>query len=203
MNAFPVESRDRFEDEASLWNAFQQGEIYAFELIYQTHASTLLAYGKRLCADHDLVSDMVQDIFVEIWTRRATLRDLHTIKYYLFRIMRNKLARLHQKTAHFVSDSQEWVADDLFTPSIEFLITQQEASQHQLSRLQQAIAQLPERQREAIMLAFYHDFSNEEIAGIMGINHQSVINHLNRALISLRGLVSKLMLLLAIVGGYC
>ena len=203
MNAFPVDSRHRFQDEASLWSAFQQGDIHAFEVIYQTHASTLLSYGKRLCADHDLVGDVVQDIFVEIWTRRATLRDLHTIKFYLFRIMRNKLARLHQKTVLFVHDSQESVADDLFTPSIEFLITQQETNQHQSSRLQQAVTQLPDRQREAIMLAFYHDFSNEEIAGIMGINHQSVINHLNRALISLRGMVSKIMLLVSIMGGYC
>lgn len=203
MNAFPVDSRDRFQDEASLWKAFQQGDIYAFEVIYQTHASTLLSYGKRLCPDHDLVSDVVQDIFVEIWTRRSTLRDLHTIKYYLFRVMRNKLARQHQKNALFISDDQESVTDDLFTPSIEFLITQQETSHYQVSRLQQAIAQLPDRQREAIMLSFYHDFSNEEIAGIMGINHQSVINHLNRALIALRGVVSKIMLLFSLIGEYC
>ncbi|RYF70418.1 MAG: sigma-70 family RNA polymerase sigma factor, partial [Cytophagaceae bacterium] len=167
-----------FQDEARLWNAFQQGDIKAFEVIYDMHSSTLLAYGKRLCPDHHLVKDLVQDIFIDIWTRRKTLRDLHTIRYYLFKIMRNRLAKLHQKTALLVGDDCLTDQNDLFTPSIEFLITQQEASTKQLSQLQHAITQLPDRQREAIMLAFYHDFSNDEIAGIMSINHQSVINHL-------------------------
>lgn len=176
--------------------------MQAFEVIYQTHVSSLLAYGKRLCRDHDQVSDVVQDVFVDIWTRRATLQSLHTIRYYLFRIMRNKLARLRQNTALSMDDGQTPPSDDLLTPSIELLITQQETDQHQVSQLNQAIAQLPDRQREAIMLAFYHDLENDEIAGLMGINHQSVINHLNRALASLRGVITKATLLLLYVNSY-
>ncbi|WP_229370205.1 RNA polymerase sigma factor [Fibrivirga algicola] len=175
-----------FKNEAQLWKAFQQGDIEAFEEIYEMHSATLIAYGKRLCADHHLVKDLVQDIFVDIWTRRKTLRDLHTIRYYLFKIMRNRLSKVHQKTAHLVSEGDVHEFEDELTPSIEWLITQQETSTIQLDHLQRAITQLPDRQREAVMLAFYHDFSNDEIAGIMSINHQSVINHLNRALTTLR-----------------
>ncbi len=175
-----------YQDEARLWKAFQQGDIKAFEVIYEMHSSTLIAYGKRLCPDHHLVKDLVQDIFIDIWTRRKSLRDLHTIRYYLFKIMRNRLAKLHHKTPLLVSDDYLSDNDAPFTHSIEFLITQQEASIDQSAQLQRAITQLSDRQREAIMLAFYHDFSNDEIAGIMSINHQSVINHLNRALATLR-----------------
>jgi RNA polymerase sigma factor (sigma-70 family) len=189
-----------FLTESALWNAFQRGDVNAFEEIYRTHSAPLFAYGKRLCADHDLVQDTVQDIFVEIWTRRATLRDLHTIKYYLFRIMRNKLARLHQKAAVLVHDDDvSFDFQRLFSPAIDDLITQEETSVEQVARLQQSIRQLPGRQREAIMLAFYDNFSNEEIAGIMGINHQSVINHLNRGLTTLRDLLANLPTLLAVL----
>lgn len=189
-----------FLTESALWNAFQRGDVNAFEEIYRTHSAPLFAYGKRLSADHDLVQDTVQDIFVEIWTRRATLRDLHTIKYYLFRIMRNKLARLHQKAAVLVHDDDvSFDFQRLFSPAIDDLITQEETSVEQVARLQQSIRQLPGRQREAIMLAFYDNFSNEEIAGIMGINHQSVINHLNRGLTTLRDLLANLPTLLAVL----
>jgi RNA polymerase sigma factor (sigma-70 family) len=175
------------ESESDLWSSFQKGNISAFEEIYRVHAAPLFAYGKRLCGDPDLVQDTVQDIFVEIWTRRATLRDLHTIKYYLFRIMRNKLSRLHQKAAALVYDDElSFDFQRLFSPAVDELIMQQETSTEQVARLQQSIEQLPGRQREAIILAFYDNFSNEEIAGIMGINHQSVINHLNRGLTTLR-----------------
>jgi RNA polymerase sigma factor (sigma-70 family) len=196
MSTFSIKRLHRFEDEASLWKAFQQGDIQAFEVIYQTHISALLAYGKHLCRDHDQVSDVVQDVFVDIWTRRATLRSLHTIRYYLFRIMRNKLARLHQEAVLFIDDQQTPPPNDLITQSIEFLISQQEANQQQIAQLKQAINQLPDRQHEAIILAFYHNLDNDEIADLMGINHQSVINHLNRALASLRGVVNKAFLLL-------
>ncbi|QKZ12177.1 RNA polymerase sigma factor [Spirosoma sp. KUDC1026] len=189
-----------FLTESALWTAFQRGDVNAFEEIYRTHSAPLFAYGKRLCADHDLVQDTVQDIFVEIWTRRATLRNLHTIKYYLFRIMRNKLARLHQKAAVLVHDDElSFDFQRLFSPAVDDLITQQETSAEQVARLQQSIRQLPGRQREAIILAFYDNFSNEEIAGIMGINHQSVINHLNRGLTTLRDLLANLPALLAVL----
>lgn len=192
MSASNVRKNAMFHNESFLWRAFQQGDTKAFEVIYETYFPSLLSYGSRLSSDHDLIEDLVQDVFVTIWTRRATLRDLDTIKYYLFKILRNRLSRVHQKTSLSVSEGQLSVDNDLVFPSIEFLITQQETSTQQHAQLQNAIAQLPNRQREAIMLAFYHDFSNEEIAGIMGINHQSVTNHLNRALISLRELLSKL-----------
>lgn len=188
------------QTESNLWDAFQQGDIEAFETIYRTHSSALLAYGKRLCTDHDVVKDTVQDIFVEIWMRRGNLRSLHTIKFYLFKIMRNKLSKRHQKSAGFSStDELSLVEDELLTPSVELLITQEETITDQQTRLQGAIALLPARQREAVMLAFYHDFSNEEIAGIMGINHQSVTNHLNRAYSSLRNILSDFITLLLTV----
>lgn len=192
MSAFKVGKSVLFQDESCLWSAFQQGDVNAFERIYKTYFPSLLSYGKRLSADQDLVQDLVQDVFVTIWTRRATLQNLDTIKYYLFKILRNRLSKMHQKTTLYGSEGQLSADNDLVSPSIEFLITQQETSNRQHAQLQNAIAQLPDRQHEAIMLAFYHDFSNEQIASIMGINHQSVTNHLNRALGSLRGQLSKL-----------
>lgn len=202
MYALKGSQHAMFQSESHLWKAFQQGDIKAFGVIYETYAASILSYGKRLTTDHDLVRDLVQDVFVDIWTRRATLRDLHTIKYYLFKILRNKLARTHQKTALFVRQGHVSLNNEPFSPSIEFLITQQEASTQQSSQLQDAITRLPDRQREAIMLAFYHDFTNEEIAGIMGINHQSVVNHINRALVALRGLLTKLYIMALLISQF-
>ena len=188
-----------FQNEATLWKAFRQGNIIAFERIYETHAAVLLSYGKRLCNDHDLVKDLVQDIFVDLWARRQTLRDLHTIRFYLFRVMRNRLARQHQQTPTLVSDALLAEQEDLLTPSIEVLIAQQEGNQRRQNQLQRAITQLPARQREAIMLAFFDEFSNDDIAAIMGINQQSVSNHINRALNTLREWVSRAPMLLLLV----
>ena len=49
----------------------------------------------------------------------------------------------------------------------------EEVYQLQISQLQTSLQKLPKRQQEAINLRYYHDFSNEEVAQIMGVNYQS------------------------------
>ena len=162
----------------------------AFEQVYKTHSAALFAYGHRLCADRQLVADLIQDVFVDIWAQRSTLSNVRSLRYYLFSMLRNKLARSHKQAVTFLSDDTLATHLLLTEPSAEQFIVQQETDDHRQRRVQQAVAALPDRQREAVMLAFYHDFSNDQIAGIMGIRHQSVINLLNRAFTSLRSVMT-------------
>jgi RNA polymerase sigma factor (sigma-70 family) len=55
-----------------------------------------------------------------------------------------------------------------------------------MENLKTIINQLPKRQQEAINLRYYHNFSNEEIAQIMGVNYQSVSNFIYTALRKLK-----------------
>ena len=191
-----------YHNESVLWDAFRQGDIEAFEQIYRTHSSALLGYGKRLSTDHDLVKDAIQDVFIEIWKRRENLRDLHTIKFYLFRVLRNRLTNLQQKALTVSTEEAPIAEQSPLPPPIELILTDEEPLPDQQHRLQRAIEALPNRQREAIMLAFFHNFSNDEIARIMGINHQSVINNLNRAFAALRVSLTDFSLILCMLLNY-
>ncbi|RZK52474.1 MAG: sigma-70 family RNA polymerase sigma factor [Hymenobacter sp.] len=76
----------------------------------------------------------------------------------------------------------------------EFLIAQQtDAEQGQ--RLLAALNQLSKRQREALYLRFFDDFSYERIAEVMALNIQSVRNLIFRALQVLRQVLASLLLL--------
>ena len=192
-----MESPSRFSTDAALWNAFRAGDMAAFEQIYRMHSRNLLAYGKRLCADHDQVQDAVQDVFMEIWKRRATLCELNTIRFYLFRVLRNRLMKQISGHTDPLLHPQE-LGDEpeselLSVPSIDFFLTEQETTQHVQQQLRHSIQSLPHRQREALTLAFYDQLSNAEIAGIMHINTQSVTNHISRALLTLRGLMTSVL----------
>jgi RNA polymerase sigma factor (sigma-70 family) len=55
-----------------------------------------------------------------------------------------------------------------------------------LENLKSVLQQLPRRQQEAINLRFYHNFSNEEVANIMGLNYQSACNLIYAALAKLK-----------------
>lgn len=181
-----------FATDVVLWEAFRGGDVRAFEQIYRTHAEPLMAYGKRLDKDTDHVADAVQDVFLEIWKRRATLTTPTTIRFYLFRILRNRLVGHLTRTTDPLHQANDLttVEDVLSLPSIETVLTESDRQQQQQNQLRQAIEALPARQREALTLAYYHQFNNEEIAQIMNINAQSVTNHINRAILVLRQLLN-------------
>ncbi len=196
-----MESPSQFLTDTALWNAFKTGDAAAFEQIYRMHSRHLLSYGKRLCPDYDQVQDAVQDVFVEIWKRRATLCDLSTIRFYLFRVLRNRLVK--QMNNHADPLLRPQLLDDetdLFSiPSVDFFLAEQETTERVQQQLRYCIEGLPHRQREALILAFYHQLSNPEIAQIMSINTQSVTNHISRALLTLRGLMTGILGLLLLL----
>lgn len=177
-----------FSNDKILWMALRAGDIDAFEQLYRVHAGPLLTYGKRLCKDTNRVADAVQDVFFEIWKRRATLTTPNAIRFYLFRILRNRLVSQQNRTTDPLREAYDLVyADELIhAPSVETLIIESDSQQQRQSHLRRAIESLPPRQKEATALAYFHQFTNEEVAQIMGINTQSVTNHLSRAISALR-----------------
>ncbi|HYH55355.1 MAG TPA: sigma factor, partial [Anseongella sp.] len=79
--------------EGELWDLFRKGEKEAFDLIYHNYVHLLYNYGIRISSDTVLVEDGIQDLFVEIWQKRATLGATGSIKYYLFKSLRRKISR--------------------------------------------------------------------------------------------------------------
>ncbi|GAB4021356.1 RNA polymerase sigma factor [Spirosoma koreense] len=184
-----------FPTDALLWDAFTKGNEQAFEQLYRVHAGPLLTYGKRLHASSDHVADAVQDVFLEIWKYRTTLTTPKNVRYYLLRILRNRLVGnpALRSDPLYQADELQGIENLLSIPSMETLLSDLDTREHQVNRLRQAVNSLPTRQQEALVLAYYHQLSNEEIASLMGINAQSVTNNINRAIHTLRQLLSNTM----------
>lgn len=154
-----------------LWEAFRQGSQSAFASIYRQYAPLLFNYGSRVCHDKEIVADSIQDLFVDLWNRRNRMVSPASVKFYLFKALRYKI---HRNRGN--GDGMESL--DRFIPLLrdapyEELFIEQEAQAIQKKRLRDAVEKLPSRQREAINLRYFHRFSNEEIADIMGITYHS------------------------------
>ena len=76
------------------------------------------------------------------------------------------------------------IVDINFTP--EEFITNQESTTFRNKNLARIINQLPKRQKEVIYLKFHCGLKPQEIADTMGINYQSVVNTLHKAIKNLR-----------------
>src|SRR5882762_11850174 len=167
------------------WSRFKNGDVRALEAIYRTHIQSLINYGEKINPDPDLVKDTIQDLFIELWQSRQQLSDIVQVKFYLFKALRNKLYRAisHQS---FVSEGElQLSTENLQAEYVELSVISREEENLIRHNLIQLLKNLPQRQREAIYLRFYHNLPYEAIASMMDMNYQSTLNLVQRALSSL------------------
>ena len=173
-------------EDPERWDAFRAGDRTAFGQIYDQHIQELLSYGYRITNDRQLIRDSIQDLFLHLWTQRENLSPTDSIKFYLYRSLRNRITRNARKYTTLATDLQGVTQDILAELPLENSWIAQENQQEQANKLRAAIGRLPKRQQEVIQLRYYHDFNAEEIAKILEVNNQSVRNLLHQAIGRLR-----------------
>lgn len=158
---------------------------HAFEQIFRLLREELVRYVRSIVYEEALAHDLVQDVFVDLWGLRERLDPSQPLKAYLYRMARNRALRhLRDERNHaekhaqikqsaVVSTSHDYQADVLEGDTLA-------------QRLRKWIVNLPERQREALVLSRYHEMSHKEIASVMGVSPRTVNNHIMRALENLQ-----------------
>ncbi|MDJ1480917.1 sigma-70 family RNA polymerase sigma factor [Cytophagaceae bacterium YF14B1] len=174
----------------TLWHSFKAGDRAAFASIYRKYVTALLNYGNKITSDRTLVEDSIQDLFFELWESRERIAETTSVKFYLFKALRYKIYH-NTNTKDFSSlESTEYNTElnqNYFSyPSHESQLIGIEVQSLQMENLKTLLEQLPKRQKEAINLRYYHNFSNEEVAQIMGVNYQSACNFIYSALRKLK-----------------
>ena len=176
----------------ALWNAFREGDPVAFKRIYELYAKELVSYGYKITANIQLIEDSIHDLFIELWQSRNNLSETDSIRFYLFRSLRNKISRVQQRDVFYQSvnvegiDATEKIDDHWGDECIESRLINDENQARLFRQLQQGYRRLSPRQQQAIDLRFTHHFSNEEVAHIMGVNYQSACKFIYTALKTLR-----------------
>ncbi len=175
------------KDDQLLWDQLRAGSGQAFADIYRQYFKVLYNYASKLTADKELVKDCLHDLFIEVWERRQKLPPTTSIKFYLFKAVRyTVLDRLTSRSRKVVDcGAYPEARFDFILPYESDLIARQ-LSEEQQQRLQAALTNLTERQKEAIFLRFYSGFSYEQIAAVMSLNVDSTYNLVSRALSVLR-----------------
>ena len=156
-----------------LWDAFKEGNKSAFSAMYQKYGGALSNYGLRIVPDTALIEDSIQDLFVDLWNRRQHLSSTTSVKLYLFKALRHRILK-NKRISH--SAEMELLDDhsSLFKESsYEEDTIKSQMHADQMRNLHESLSKLPARQREAINLRYFHQFSNEEIAAIMEITYPS------------------------------
>ena len=158
-----------------LWERFRMSDAQALGVIFDQHILLLYRYGHKLTTDKTVVEDCIQEVFAELWKRRDRISPTTSIKFYLFRALRQKILRelKHHHPTLFLEDVILVSHEALEDPSL---------TEIQKQKLHQALSNLSPRQKEAVYLKFYNRLSNDEIAAVMEIDKRTVYNLISQAL---------------------
>ena len=183
---FKLSDSDAVKD-FKIWNAFRGGSRDALDYIFKQHASSLFAYGSKFSRDQELILDCIQDLFVELWNRRQRLSETNSIKFYLLKSLRRRIARTIHGVRRFEAITGDVVyLEDKINFSAEYLLVLQETEQFRKASLKRAMEALTKRQRESIYLKFFQGLDNEAISSIMGLSLGSVNTLVSQAIRALR-----------------
>jgi len=193
-----TDSRMIAMNEYLLWKEFRNGDLTAYAVIYKRYFFVLYKYGKKMCHDHELIKDCIQDLFIKIWNNRENLRDTTSIKYYLFTSLKRKLLDTLE-TPHMKFATDKEILDDDLVEMADF--SYEEETPSNWKNIAKAMTQLSAHQQKLLKLKFSENLTNKEIAEELGITIQSVYNAVFKALKSIRKqLVVVLVLMLNFFG---
>ena len=167
------------------WLQALEGDTHAFQSIHGELFRGLYDYALKLLQDGDLANDAVQELFVKVWVKRSVIGPLQKVKPYFFTAMRrqilNQLRDLHLR---------ELRIGGLPRPDIDFspeeIVVRNEEYLSLQAKIAAVLNELPKRQKEVIYLHYFEEMEYTQIAEVMGIHYQSVLNLTQKALQKLR-----------------
>lgn len=167
-----------------LWVQFWDGNEMAFSQLYCLCFDDLLAYGRRVGGDNEMVEDLIQDLFLKLYQKKIILEDNTKLRSFLFRALKNLIYNQLLRNAKLQS-----LPDYDFAFDLDYTIDEQLAWMHDQGlsdEVHHILKGLTGRQKEIIYLRFIHEMSFEEISEIMKINIQSARNLLFRSMEKIR-----------------
>ena len=178
---------DRYNQESVLWIQFREGEKNALGSLFELYYDDLYAYGMKLTGNEELVRDSIQDLFVKLWESRNRIKTVKQVKPYLIRAFRNLTidqSRLAEKVPIQNVSISELPELLYFEP--EDFKTEAEFAQDQISKLLNALNELPPRVREAVYLRYFTGLNYDELATVMNVTVQSARNLIHQGIKSLK-----------------
>lgn len=171
--------------EYGLLQLARDGHRDAFAQLQQTLDGPARRFVRRLIGSSDVEDDIVQNAFFALYMNLDRLNDGDKLRPFLFRVLRNQCYDELRAQGRYETVS---VDDELVESEVSALAAdeyrQPEEATHWLllyTQVQEAIDQLPEPQRQTLLLYTAADLSYAEIAEAMGVSIGTVKSRLHHA----------------------
>ncbi len=183
-----METRSRRKAD-DLFDQIKSDDQKAFKLLFSIYFPRLNDFAKHVVNDDGISQDIVQEVFVKVWEKRADIESVN-LEAFLFKLVRNrcidyikhmKVINNRMQEIHVFSKYEELYRID-FIGNEPYVLIEKELK----AKIETTIQGLPDRCREVFILSRINGLKNREIAEKLHISIKNVERHLKRALHSFR-----------------
>jgi RNA polymerase sigma-70 factor (family 1) len=172
---------------ASPYNEHDDVLKQLFNELFREHEHKLYAFVIKVLRSDAQAKDIVQEVFLKLWTIREQLHEIENMDAFLYRLTENKVYDYLRAAATREKTRQElWTRIQSAEPPADYL----EAKEyHHL--IQQAINQLPPQRKTIYLLSKHEGLKQQQIAEELRISPHTVRNQLAEAFRSIRNYMKK------------
>lgn len=166
------------QEERELFCEIIAGSRRAFEQIYRIYHKGLYYNLRKLTGNDEIAKEILQDVFLKIWEKRAELNPDKSFGAYLFRIAQNMAMDFYrrEKRSKLLLESLTLLITEVIEQPLE-----NEISVDEEEILREAIAMLPPQRRRIFELCKLEGKSYQEVSQLLGISVSTISDHLVKA----------------------
>ncbi|WP_293300404.1 RNA polymerase sigma factor [Pedobacter sp. UBA4863] len=172
-------------NEKDLWIKVSQGDVNAFNLVFEYHYKSLCISALLLVKDEKTAEDVVQDVFLKIWSKRMELGQVGNMASYLYISVKNSCLDQLRKTRITDDINEVEISDGALDPFHSVRIKE-------LSKqLEEAKASLPLQCKVIFEMVYIEGKKYQEVADELGLSINTIKTQLKRALAKMRAIMEK------------
>jgi len=187
----PAEEED---EDVRLMGLIARGDMPAFQQLVERHQALVTGTAARMLGSNSDVEDIAQQVFIRVWKSAGRYRPRAKFTTWLLKITRNLVfneLRRTKRRAHLPlqpdPEGEEIALPDETTRAPDASLLENELR----TAIEDAITELPDTQRMALVLRRYEDLSYEDIAEVLDLSVPAVKSLLFRARTELRTRLAK------------
>ncbi|MEJ5994397.1 RNA polymerase sigma-70 factor [Pedobacter sp. Du54] len=168
------------------------GDSIAYTEIYERYYYLMLVFAYKKLRDEDLAKDSIQELFANLWEKRATLTSVNHLASYLFTATRNRVFDLishHHVKSKYIQSIADY-SNTTHNAQTDYLVREKQLKAY----IEKAINELPSKMREIFELSRKSDLTYKEIAEKLSVSERTVNNQISNALKRLRTKLLKIVL---------
>jgi RNA polymerase sigma-70 factor (ECF subfamily) len=153
--------------------------VQEFKMVYDLHFDAIRRYLTYRSGDLDLSSDIAQDVFMKVWTKKIEITN-GNIKSLLYKMAGEE----------FISHLRYKKVENNYLNTLDFIIVNQEEDDNfyaeKKKEFKKALSELPEKQRVVFMMNKMDSLTYNEIAQSLGLSKKAIEKRMSQALSSLK-----------------